>query len=88
MASSTVVAVADSAAATVAAPTGTKQSVAVYNPAGGSTVYLGGVDVTSVNGYPLGAGDDLTLRLGEAEALYARCAAAGSASLRILVINA
>lgn len=51
-----------------AAPDG--QSVAVSNPTGGVSVFLGGPDVTTANGYLLGAGEKTSVDLLGGEALY------------------
>jgi len=38
-------------------------SVAVKVPTGGATVYVGGSDVTTANGWPVAAGESVTLNL-------------------------
>lgn len=43
------------------AGTANGQSVLVKVPAGGQTVYIGGADVMTTSGYPLAAGESLSL---------------------------
>lgn len=62
-----------------------RYQVAVGNPSG-STAYLGSSAVTDTTGYPLAAGDRATLDLVVGEAIYARCATGGTATLRVLVL--
>lgn len=54
--------------------------VVVKVPAGGATVYIGGSDVTAdttagTGGFPLAAGDTLSVPYSPGEAVYARVAA-------------
>jgi hypothetical protein len=50
---------------------------------GGGTIYLGGSNVTTSNGYKLDNGDKLTLIIGDTEALYG-VAASGTHTLAVL----
>jgi len=63
-----------------------KRSVLVNNPSGGSTVYLGGSDVTTSNGITLPAGSSLPLTLGYGDDLWA--VAGGSTTIELLVDQA
>jgi len=63
-----------------------KRSVLVNNPSGGSTVYLGGSDVTTSNGITLPAGSSLPLTLGYGDDLWA--VAAGTTAVELLVDQA
>ncbi len=60
-----------------------KRSVLVNNPSGGSTVYLGGSNVTTSNGITLPAGSSLPLTLGYDNDLWA--VAGGSTTIELLV---
>lgn len=63
-----------SAAVVVSSATGDRNghTVLVQNPAGASTVYLGGSNVASTTyGYALAAGNSLSVDLEEGETLYA-----------------
>ena len=60
-----------------------RRSVLVNNPSGGSTVYLGGSDVTTSNGITLPAGSSLPLTLGYGDDLWV--VAAGSTAVELLV---
>jgi len=59
------------------------QSVLVSNPVGGVSVYLGGSDVTTANGYLLLAGEKVPADLGGKEILYG-CVASGTQSVYVL----
>lgn len=61
------------------------QGAAIYNN-GAATVYVGGADVTTSNGYPLAAGAQLTADLTEGDALYGRVAT-GTVEVRVLDIR-
>lgn len=50
------------------------QGLAVHN-AGEATVYLGGVDVSTANGYPLAAGEHFSADLAQGDLLYGVVAA-------------
>lgn len=63
-----------------------KRSVLVNNPSGGSTVYLGGSDVTTSNGITLPAGSSLPLILGRGDDLWV--VAGGSTTVELLVDQA
>lgn len=63
-----------------------KRSVLVNNPSGGSTVYLGGSDVTTSNGITLPAGSSLPLTLGYGDDLWV--VAAGTTAVELLVDQA
>lgn len=53
-----------------------KVSLTIKVPTGGATVYLGGSDVTTAQGYPLAAGESLPINtLARGEVIYARVAA-------------
>ena len=56
--------------------------VMVHN-LGASTVYIGGPDVTTANGYPIGAGEEVTVNLISGEIIYA-IVASGTVSTRVL----
>jgi len=60
-----------------------KRSVLVNNPSGGSTVYLGGSNVTTSNGVTIPAGASLPLTLGYGDDLWA--VAGGSTTIELLV---
>ena len=55
---------------------------------GPNTVYLGDENVTDSNGYPLALDDKVELTLDEDEEVYAVCAAAESADVRVLESSA
>jgi hypothetical protein len=57
------------------------QSVYLHSASG--TLYIGGADLTTSNGYKLDNGDKLTLMVGDQEALYA-IAGAGTHTLYVL----
>lgn len=57
-------------------------SVAVAN-VGASTVYLGGSDVTTANGFPLAAGASVPVGLSPSEILYGRVTS-GTVEVRVL----
>lgn len=63
-----------------------QRSVLVNNPSGGTTVYLGGADVSTSNGITLAAGANLPLTLGYADDLWV--VAAGSTTIELLVNQA
>lgn len=55
--------------ATLIAPaTNAYQTVYLHSLQG--TIYIGGADVTTANGYKLDNGDKLTISIGDLEALY------------------
>lgn len=60
----------------------TSQGASVYN-AGTATVYLGGSDVTTANGYPLAVGEHLSVDLALAHVLYG-IVATGTQAVRVL----
>ena len=57
------------------------QSVYVHSASG--TLYIGGADLTTANGYKLDNGDKLTIMVGDQEALYA-ITSSGTATLYVL----
>jgi len=57
------------------------QSVYLHSASG--TLYIGGADLTTANGYKLDNGDKLTLMVGDQEALYA-ITSSGTATLYVL----
>jgi hypothetical protein len=57
------------------------QSVYLHSASG--TLYIGGADLTTDNGYRLDNGDKLTLMVGDQEALYA-ITTSGTATLYVL----
>jgi hypothetical protein len=56
---------------------------AVYLHSSSGTLYIGGADLTTANGYKLDNGDKLTLMVGDNEALYA-ITTSGTANLYVL----
>ena len=56
---------------------------AVYLHSASGTLYIGGADLTTANGYKLDNGDKLTLMVGDQEALYA-ITSAGTSTLYVL----
>jgi hypothetical protein len=56
---------------------------AVYLHSASGTLYIGGADLTTANGYKLDNGDKLTLMVGDNEALYA-ITSSGTATLYVL----
>jgi hypothetical protein len=56
---------------------------AVYLHSASGTLYIGGPDLTTENGYKLDNGDKLTLMVGDNEALYA-ITSSGTATLYVL----
>ena len=69
--------------ATVIVPaTNFDQTVNLHNLGGGS-VYLGGANVTTSNGYKFDNGDKLTVTVGDREALYA-ITASGTQTVAVL----
>jgi hypothetical protein len=54
-----------------------------YLHSASGTLYLGGADLTTANGYKLDNGDKLSLMIGDHEALYA-ITTAGTATLYVL----
>ena len=56
---------------------------AVTVPSGGSTVYLGGSGVTTGQGFPLTAGNTVSMDLDKGEALYG-IVGAGSQTVNVL----
>ena len=57
------------------------QSVYLHSASG--TLYLGGADLTTANGYKMDNGDKLSLMIGDHEALYA-ITTAGTHTLYVL----
>lgn len=66
----------------IVAATNFDQTVNLHNLGGGS-VYLGGSNVTTSNGYKFDNGDKLTVTVGDHEALYA-VAASGTHTVAVL----
>jgi hypothetical protein len=56
---------------------------AVYLHSASGTLYIGGADLTTDNGYKLDNGDKLTIMVGDQEALYA-ITTNGTATLYVL----
>jgi hypothetical protein len=54
-------------------------TVLVTVPAGGATVYVGGADVTTANGFPLAAGASVSVDLNSGDLLYGIVAASTQA---------
>ena len=61
------------------------RAVVVKHTAAGSTIYLGGVDVTSANGWAMGADDPMEFELDLSEDLYAITA---SGTVTVYVMSA
>lgn len=57
------------------------QSVYLHSSSG--TLYIGGTDLTTANGYRLDNGDKLTIMVGDHEALYA-ITSSGTANLFVM----
>ena len=57
------------------------QSVYLHSSSG--TLYIGGADLTTANGYRLDNGDKLTMTVGDHEALYA-ITSSGTANLYVM----
>lgn len=57
------------------------QSVYLHSSSG--TLYIGGADLTTANGYRLDNGDKLTIMVGDHEALYA-ITTSGTANLFVM----
>ena len=57
------------------------QSVYLHSSSG--TLYIGGADLTTANGYRLDNGDKLTIMVGDHEALYA-ITSSGTANLYVM----
>ena len=57
------------------------QSVYLHSSSG--TLYIGGPDVTTANGYRMDTGDKLTIMVGDHEALYA-ITSSGTANLYVM----
>jgi hypothetical protein len=55
------------------------QSVAVYVPTGGATVYVGSSAVTTAIGFPVAAGEKMAFSLEPGESLYGIVAASTQA---------
>jgi hypothetical protein len=55
----------------------------VYLHSASGTLYIGGADLTTANGYKLDNGDKLTMMVGDQEALYA-ITTSGTATLYVL----
>lgn len=81
-----VTAVASKLVSASSASISDRRSVLVNNPSGGSTVYLGGSDVTTSNGITLPAGSSLPLTLGYGDDLWV--VAAGTTAVELLVDQA
>ena len=58
------------------------QSVYLHSSSG--TLYIGGADLTTANGYRLDNGDKITIMVGDHEALYA-ITASGTANLFVMI---
>jgi hypothetical protein len=56
---------------------------AVYLHSASGTLYIGGADLTTANGYKLDNGDKLTMMVGDNEALYA-ITSSGTSTLYVL----
>jgi len=80
MPKSTVITVTSTAAIAVPANIG-DQTVCLHSSSG--TLYIGGLDLTTANGYRLDNGDKLTILVGGSEALYA-ITSSGTANLYVL----
>lgn len=52
-----------------------KVGLLIKNPSSSVTVYIGGSDVDTTIGYPIGPGETLAIDLGQSDALYGRVAA-------------
>lgn len=59
------------------------QRIVVKNTDGSADVYLGGSDVSSSNGFPLGAGESVAVPGFAGEELYVRTAS-GTVAVRVL----
>jgi hypothetical protein len=81
MPSTAQVSVTTTAAIVVPAKIG-DQSVYLHSSSG--TLYLGGPDLTTSNGYKLDNGDKLSMMVGDHEALYA-ITASGTANLFVMI---
>jgi ABC-type enterochelin transport system permease subunit len=57
------------------------QSVYLHSSSG--TLYIGGADLTTANGYRMDNGDKLTIMVGDHEALYA-ITSSGTANLYVM----
>lgn len=57
------------------------QSVYLHSSSG--TIYIGGADLTTANGYRLDNGDKITIMVGDHEALYA-ITTSGTANLFVM----
>lgn len=57
-----------------------RRSIAIRN-IGATTLYLGGSTVTTADGYPVDAGNELTYDLMPTEQIYGVVAAAGTAAV-------
>ena len=77
---STQVTITDTASVIVSA--NSYRNIYLHNLGGGS-IYLGGSNVTTSNGYKLDNGDKLSLIIGDTEALYG-VAASGTHTLAVL----
>lgn len=58
-------------------------ALAIKVPTGGATVYLGGSDVDTTNGYPIAGGETMAVDLEPREAAYL-VVAAGSQAVNVL----
>ena len=57
--------------------------VLILNPSGGVTVYVGGADVSTANGYPVASGGTLSLALEVGEIVYG-IVATGTQAVNVL----
>lgn len=61
------------------------ERTSVRVPSGaGSSVFLGGADVTSTDGFEIAPGDSLTIDVDPGDSLYGVCAATQSATIHVL----
>lgn len=67
-------------------------SVAILNPSGNETLYIGGADVntttnsTAGTGFPIAAGSQITVDL-QGDTLYGRFPSAGPAWVNVLIVG-
>lgn len=61
---------------------GDKKNITMVNNSG-VTIYLGGADVTTANGFPWASGTERQIELGVSDVLYG-CVAAGTANITVL----
>jgi len=72
--------------AALLATTAGRKGIVVKHTTSGSTVYIGGADVTSANGWPLAADDPLEIDLGAQEQLYA-VTASGTVTVYVMGVG-